>query len=109
MSTETRTAGGRPNLVENGRFIHLGAEGLPCGWDVVRPGGRAPVMQVTVDREVTRAGGPTVRFRGLAGDTGVAEMRQALPAARAGATYRLSAWVKRQEVAEPRRSIGLRL
>jgi predicted amidohydrolase len=109
MSTEAETAAGRPNLVENGRFSQVGAEGLPHGWEIVRPAGLPPVVQVAVDREVTRGGGATVRFHGTAGDTGVAGLRQALPAARAGTTYRLSAWVKRQEVAEPRRSIGLRL
>ncbi len=95
-------------LVQNGRFAET-ADGLPAGWEIIHPDGLPPVMQVAVDREATREGAPSLRLRGTAGDTGVARLRQQLVGVKPGASYRLSAWVRHRDVAEPRRSIGLRL
>jgi predicted amidohydrolase len=109
MSTPREQTAGTANLVHNGRFTEVTAEGLPAGWEVVRPEGLPPVMEVALDREVTRGDGASLRIHGTAGDTGVVRLRQELQGARPGTTYRLSAWVRHRGIAEPRRCVGLRL
>lgn len=109
MSTQSQNEVTAANLVRNGCFTEIASDGLPAGWEVVRPPGMPPIVDFAVDREVHRGSGAVVRLHGAAGDTGVARLRQELKAARAGASYRLSAWVRHHGVAEPRRCIGLRL
>jgi predicted amidohydrolase len=106
MSTERNSAA---NLVHNGSFTEVNGESTPAGWEVVRAEGMPPVVEVAVDRQVRRGESPCVRLRGTDGDTGVARLRQELKAAQGGKSYRVSAWVRHQGVAELRRSIGLRL
>jgi predicted amidohydrolase len=97
------------NLVRNGNFAAKGSSGLPDDWEVVRPDGLPPLIEVALDREVRRGDAASLRLHGTTGDTGVVRLRQALKDARAGKSYRLSAWVRHQGIAGPRRSIGLRL
>src|SRR5262249_18431701 len=107
MSSENTHAA--PNLVQNGDFSQIDAHGVPAGWEILRPEGLPPVMEVAVDHDGPPPGGRALRIHGTAGDTGVVRLRQALPEVRPGGTYRLSAWIRHHGVQEPRRSIGLRL
>lgn len=107
-------AAGGPNLVRNGSFNEGGARPASTGgeikdWEIVRPEGMPPVVEVALDPAVTHSGGASVRMHGTAGATGVARLRQVLASARPGATYRLSGWVRQQGVENPRHSIGLRM
>src|SRR5262245_56379326 len=91
------------NLVHHGSFDESGARPLSTGsgirdWEIVRPEGMPPVVEVALDPAVSHSAGASVRMHGTAGDTGVARLRQLLTGARPGATYRLSAWVRQQGI-----------
>src|SRR5690348_9517166 len=107
MSTGLENTRAAVNLVHNDGFTERGGDGLPTGWEIVRPEGMPPVMEVAVDREMALAGGAAVRIHGTAGDTGIVRLRQGLPQVRPGGCYRLSACIRHDGIAEPRRSIGL--
>src|SRR4051794_14522582 len=73
-------ASGGANLVLNGSFDEGGARpassgGEIAGWEIVRPEGMPPVVEVALDPAVTHSGGASVRMHGAAGDTGVARLR----------------------------------
>src|SRR5687767_14185222 len=70
------------NLVRNGRFTETATDAAPAAWEVVRPDGLPPIVEVGLDRNVRRADAPTLRLHGTAGDSGVVRLRQELKAAR---------------------------